>query len=310
MAAIECNLFQGATGDLLLIRGNGADGSIIAPRLRAEVTAQPDADGWFTWQQGGQRKNIERMGRLNWFAKDSQWNDRLDSLLPSSGEIDLTLHLHGAPTVVESNFLRAGSSGVLVNVTLPGLSTVYTERFRDPNVFHRILDETGAQLKAHGLTDGQRFRRVTVSSFSAGFGGVRELLKNEGTLDRIDALVMADSIYAGYTGDSATRGVNPVHMVGFLKFARAAAQGRKRMIISYSQQRPDGYASTTETADYLISQLGGVREIIAETWPGGLKLLSRFRKGHLEIYGLAGDTGADHMRHLQNLSGFLGRSCE
>jgi len=78
MAAIECNIFQGATGDLLLIRGNAQDGSLIAPRLRAEIAERPDADGWFTWQKGGQRKTIERMGRLNWFAKDSQWNDHLD----------------------------------------------------------------------------------------------------------------------------------------------------------------------------------------------------------------------------------------
>src|SRR6187455_2858071 len=35
MAAIECNLFQGATGDFLLIRGTDADGSLLAPRLTA-----------------------------------------------------------------------------------------------------------------------------------------------------------------------------------------------------------------------------------------------------------------------------------
>jgi len=86
MAAIECNIFQGATGDLLLIRGNAADGSLIAPRLSAEVVEQPDADGWFTWRKGGQRKNLERVGRLNWFAKDSHWNDRLDMRGPRDAE--------------------------------------------------------------------------------------------------------------------------------------------------------------------------------------------------------------------------------
>jgi hypothetical protein len=53
-----------------------------------------------------------------------------------------------------------------------------------------------------------------------------------------------------------------------------------------------------------------VREPIAESRPGDLKLLSGFRKGSLEIYGLAGDTAADHMKHLQNLSSFLEHSCE
>jgi hypothetical protein len=108
--------------------------------------------------------------------------------------IDLTLHLHGAAATVEQNFLRAKGSGVLVNVTLPGLSAVYTERFRDTNAFPRILRETGVQLKALGIATGSRFRRVTVISFSAGFGGVRELLKDEPSFKSIDALVMADSI--------------------------------------------------------------------------------------------------------------------
>ena len=77
-AAIECNIFQGAVGDFLLIRGTNADGSPLAPRLTGEVAPQRDADGWFTWQKGGQRQIIERWGRLNWFGKSSGWKDVLD----------------------------------------------------------------------------------------------------------------------------------------------------------------------------------------------------------------------------------------
>ena len=77
-AAIECNLFQGATGDLLLIRGTDADGSLLAPRLTAEVAGERDADGWFTWQRRGQRQTIERWGRLNWSQKSPRWKDELN----------------------------------------------------------------------------------------------------------------------------------------------------------------------------------------------------------------------------------------
>jgi len=78
MAAIECNLFEGATGDLLLIRGADADGSSLSPRLTAEVTAVRDSDGWFTWESRGRHQDIERWGRLNWFGKDPRWMDRLN----------------------------------------------------------------------------------------------------------------------------------------------------------------------------------------------------------------------------------------
>jgi hypothetical protein len=78
MAAIECNLFQGATGDILLIRGDDADGQLIAPRITARVAPERDADGWWFWQADGQPRTIETWGRLNWFGKSREWRDELD----------------------------------------------------------------------------------------------------------------------------------------------------------------------------------------------------------------------------------------
>lgn len=78
MAAIECNIFQGATGDLMLIRGKDVDGREIAPQFSAEVGPTLDLDGWHTWRRGGRRATIQRWGRLNWFAKDRNWKDRLN----------------------------------------------------------------------------------------------------------------------------------------------------------------------------------------------------------------------------------------
>jgi len=78
MAAIECNLFQGATGDFLLIRGDDTEGQLIAPRITALVAPEKDADGWWFWQADGRPQTIETWGRLNWFAKSRAWRDELD----------------------------------------------------------------------------------------------------------------------------------------------------------------------------------------------------------------------------------------
>jgi hypothetical protein len=78
MAAIECNLFEGATGDFLLIRGSEADGRLIAPRLTVRVAAERDADGWWFWQAEGRSQTVERWGRVNWFGKSRQWRDELN----------------------------------------------------------------------------------------------------------------------------------------------------------------------------------------------------------------------------------------
>lgn len=78
MAAIECNLFQGAVGDILLIRGTDADGSLIEPRISVNVAPTRDPDGWPTWMSSGSPVTLTRWGRVNWFNKSPQWRDVFD----------------------------------------------------------------------------------------------------------------------------------------------------------------------------------------------------------------------------------------
>jgi hypothetical protein len=221
---------------------------------------------------------------------------------PEPAGIHLVLHLHGASWAAEQALVQSGWNAVVVSVVLNGLSAVYTEQFRDPAVFRAILSEVQDRAPDIGLAEGTRIRRVTVTSFSAGFGGVRELLRWDDIYQRIDTLVMADSIHAGFVGDPARRQVGPVAMEGFLRFARDAAAGKKTMVISQSAIRPDTYASTTETADYLLAQLGGQREALSEEWAPGLTCTSRFEQAGLHLYGFTGTTGPDHMKHLHYLA--------
>jgi hypothetical protein len=78
MAAIECQVMQGAVGDFLLIRGAAADGSVMAPRITVEAAPDRDADGWWTWQAGGRKQAVTRWGRVNWSGKAREWRDELD----------------------------------------------------------------------------------------------------------------------------------------------------------------------------------------------------------------------------------------
>lgn len=75
MCALECQIMEGSVGDVLLIKGKKADKSAIP--IRASVEAQPkrDADGWPTWKAGGSIVKLDNGGRVNWFKKDSAWQD-------------------------------------------------------------------------------------------------------------------------------------------------------------------------------------------------------------------------------------------
>jgi hypothetical protein len=215
--------------------------------------------------------------------------------------VDLLIHLHGSPSVVEPAFVAAGRPGALIEFNRKGLSRVYTEPFSDPALLPRLIDHALAALKSARHPQPPRLGRLTVSSFSAGFGGVRELLKVPAHFARIDSLVMADSIYAGYEGDAADHRVDPQLMDGFRRFALEAAAGRKTFLLTHSAQVPDGYASTTETADFLIRALGGEPEPTLVLWTQGWTQTRRFARGRFLVLGFAGNGGNDHMRHLQEI---------
>ncbi len=191
---------------------------------------------------------------------------------------------------------------VLIAFNRKGLSRVYAEPFSDRALFPRLLEAGRSALKDLHVADDPRIGRVVVSSFSAGFGGVRALLKVPEHFARIDGLVMADSIYCGYTGDPKERHVDPSLMDGFRRFALEAAAGRKVFLITHSALVPDGYASTSETADFLIRALGGAAEPIQVEWAKGWNQTRAFAQGRFVVLGFAGTEGPDHMSHLRQIN--------
>jgi hypothetical protein len=78
MAAIECQVMQGAVGDLLLIKGRDDGGRDVPVRLSAQVAHKRDVDGWPFFKPDGARVPLAGTGRLNWLAKDRAWRDVLD----------------------------------------------------------------------------------------------------------------------------------------------------------------------------------------------------------------------------------------
>jgi hypothetical protein len=197
---------------------------------------------------------------------------------------------------------------VLVMLTLPGLSKVYADHFADERVFTGLLRNVKDVVRAQGGGAGWEPGVLTVSSFSAGFGGVRQLLRQPEAFERIATLVMADSIYCGYAGPISERRVDPELMAGFTRYARLAAEGKRRMLVTHSAQVPDGYASTTETADFLIAAVGGRRAEEDGSWDDGLVVTRRIAQGGLEVVGFAGVEAKDHLQHLRSLGVFLSRA--
>lgn len=229
--------------------------------------------------------------------------------LPADGRVDLAVHFHTEPWFAIEEHLRRGLIGPLLVVTVGQGSSAYARPFRDADRFGRLLDAVGVKLtpQADRLAT---VRNVDVTSFSAGYGAVREILKQERYVERIRRVVLLDSLYASWdpasTQPGATSRPLPENMLPFARFVELAAEGRKTFVLTHSSvQTP--YANTQATADWIAAHVGARWiEVPAGTTPAStdpdFPLYRRADLGHLHLWGYGGDAAQAHLTHVRHLA--------
>lgn len=216
------------------------------------------------------------------------------------GQLDLIVHFHGADDVVKENLTQSGKSAALVVINYPGLSSAYQQPFSDPALFSRILGEA-RQKVSQQLGQPLRIRRLVLSSFSAGYAAVREILKSSRYFGLVTDIVLADSLYASYTMVNGQRVPDPTQMRNFIAFAQRSAGAQGTMILTHSQLVPGTYASTIETADVLIQAAGATRVPASGVDAAGMALESKADRGRFHVRSYQGTTGEDHLNHLRQM---------
>lgn len=219
---------------------------------------------------------------------------------------DLLVHFHGAPFVVGTAVSLLDRPVVGIAVNLGSGSSVYERPFSGSSTFRDLVAAARDSLVARALAS-RGPRGVYLSAFSAGYGAVRAILRDG--QEPVDGVLLLDGLHTDYVphGVVLYEGglLNTEKLDPFLDFARLAVDGDKRMVVTHSEIFPGTFASTTETTDYLIRELGLERRPVLEWGPGGMQLLSRTEAGRLTILGFAGNTAPDHIDHLHALPEFL-----
>lgn len=227
-------------------------------------------------------------------------------LLPSSARVrdvmPLYVHFHGAPWLAEWSVQQRNRQAAILTVNLGAGSSVYSRAFSDPAKFAALLDEAANQLSPGHPS---RFHPVVITSFSAGYGAVREILKTQSNWEHIDAIVLMDSLHTGYATGNQPGPLETEPLQPFVDFARAAASGKKSLIVTHSEIFPGTFASTTETTDYLLSQLNLKRTPVLKWGPGGMQQTSEARAGRFRLMGFAGNSAPDHIDHFHGLQQWL-----
>lgn len=219
--------------------------------------------------------------------------------LKRRSKLPLFVHFHGGTWLPEVVAARAGSA--VISVQLGGGSSVYAKPFTDPKLFERLIAE--AESKA-----GVKFFPITLTAWSAGYGAVREILKTPENYARVDRVLLIDGLHTGYVegkpGPQESQ-IETDRLETFLQFARDAVAGRKQMIITHSEIFPGTFASTTETADWLLQGLGLKRRAVVKWGPMGTQQLSEARQGRFMLIGYAGNSAPDHVDQLHSLPEYL-----
>ena len=220
----------------------------------------------------------------------------------------LLVHFHGAAYVPEHAVHDAPGAWALATVHLGAGSGVYDQAFAEPAAFRRLLDVARAGMAEAGNPE-PRPDDVVLSGFSAGCAAIRAILRDPWAAGTVHAVLMLDGIHTGYLpprtplADGGRLDTEPLASLD--AFARRALAGAKTMLVTHSEIFPGTFASTTETADWLLDRLGLERTPVLAWGPVGMQQLSHTRAGGFRLMGFAGNTAPDHVDHFHGLAGWL-----
>jgi hypothetical protein len=206
-------------------------------------------------------------------------------VVADDGSVDVMVHFHGA-AVVEREWRASGLDAVIVAVTYPGYGVaVYRDAFADPERFGAIVSDVVAKVGA------KRLRRLGCTSWSAGYGGTTRVLENPKWYPRVDTVVLLDGLHVDYSEGI----IDDTRIRIFERFARDAMGGKTEMVVTHSSVAPPGYASTTETASFLLGKLGIAKVEQTRTVKRGVVEWYHADEGDFHVRGFRGDGPRDHM---------------
>jgi hypothetical protein len=214
--------------------------------------------------------------------------------LRRDGSFDVMFHFHGHEPV-RKEWVKAMSGAVFASVDLGIGSGPYETTFQDPSAFEEYLHSVEAAMAKATGNPKAHARHIGLSAWSAGYGAVLRILEQP-LGRRVDTVILLDGLHAGYVDGH----VNDLQIRSVVDFARNASRGKGLFFVSHSSIIPPGYASTTETANWLVWSVNGKpRALRAKRRAAlGLDLISLYDRGGFHARGYSGNDKMDHCAQI------------
>jgi hypothetical protein len=222
----------------------------------------------------------------------------LPEKLPT-GDAPLLFSFHCGTWIPE--VAAAKLPAAVISMQLGSGSATYAKPFADPKAFAELLQE--AETKS-----GRKFNHVGLSGWSAGYGAIRAILKVPEHYERVQYVLLLDGLHAGYVNGKP--GPKESSLIAddlaiFVQLSKDAVAGKKQFLLTHTEIFPGTFASTTETADYLLKQLELKRKPVLRWGPMGTQILCEVKQGRFQLLGFAGNSAPDHVDLLHALPDLL-----
>ncbi len=219
----------------------------------------------------------------------------------ADGSFRLLVHFHGAEPV-RKQLAPEGFDLVIAALDAGVGSRAYEHVLADPAAFDQLVASVEAEVASANHLPAAHARSIVLSSWSAGYGAVAQILPRHDP--RIQAVILLDSLYAGYTDDRRT--LDRARLAPFVGVARAALGGGPALFLTHTAIVTPGYGSTAEVASFLLAELGIKATAVDDgATTGSYPLRRMFEDSHLWIRGYAGADRDAHCAQLHLLPGVL-----
>jgi len=214
--------------------------------------------------------------------------------------VRLLVFFHGGAWLPEVAVAKRRNMAV-ISVQAGSGSATYANLFADPQRFRKLIAD--AELKS-----GLSFGEIDLGGWSAGCAASRAILNDPVSYGRVGRVLCIDGIHTGYVNGNPGPEESQIetnNLQLWLQLGRDAIAGKKRLIITHSEIFPGTFASTTETADYLLREWGLKPHPVVKWGPMKTQMLSEVKRGRLLVIGFAGNSAPDHVDELHSLPEYL-----
>lgn len=213
----------------------------------------------------------------------------------------LWVHFHTAEWFVVQEFQRANFTHPVLIFNLGQGSATYSRPFSQKGALKPFLDYT---IK---ITE-RPISSLNFTSFSAGYGAVRNLIQDQSIVAQIRTIILCDSSYAGFS-DPATRTILPEHLNVWQPVIDRAVKKELTFVMTTSEITPESYAGTWEVVNALVRRNQGDMqpsdtELSASQDPN-YPLLRTFNQGNWHVWSYAGTDAGAHTTHPRHLADIL-----